>query len=55
MKILQTSEGVLLKRFGKVYWLVPDQMYFTELPVLSGKEVEKLNRKVQDAENEKAE
>lgn len=55
MKILQTSEGVLLKRFGKVYWLVPDQMYFTELPVLSGKEVEKLNQKVRDAENEKTE
>lgn len=52
MKILQTNEGTLLKRWGKVYWLVPGKMYFTELPILSGKKVEKLNKKVRDAENQ---
>jgi hypothetical protein len=53
VKILQTSEGILLKRWGKVYWLVPSEMYFTELPILSGKKVEKLNKKVRDAEETK--
>lgn len=55
MKILQTNEGIFLKRWGKIYWLIPDQMFFTEVPVLSGKKVEKLNKKVRDAENEKTE
>lgn len=48
MKILQTNEGILLKKWNKVYWLVPGEMYFTELPILSGKQVAKLNKKVQD-------
>ena len=53
MKILQTSEGTLLKTWRKVYWLVPTEMYFTEIPILSGKEVAKLNKKVRDAEETK--
>ena len=52
MKILQTNEGIFLKRWGKIYWLIPDQMFFTEVPVLSGKKVEKLNKKVGDAESQ---
>lgn len=48
MKLYQTNQGVFVKRLGKVFVFVGDA--FAEVPVLTAKQIYKLQQKAQKAE-----
>lgn len=50
MKVYQTSEGIFIKRFGKVYLYVGDA--FIEVPVLTAKRFQKLKTKFERESDE---